>query len=113
MGIDRQQWEDNKERLSNKKAVNHQEYEIQRMASVLGDKLAADDHWQKFQQQAAKEILQAQAAISSFQAILLDPTTVAADELTRAKIGYHAHQMKLDCFNMMLEFPNKHKNVDD
>lgn len=111
--IDKSQWDENKDRLTKKQADNVQSLEIRRMAAVLGDKLAADEHWQKFQQEAAKEILQAQSAISSFQSILLDPTTVSAEALNRAKIGYHAHQMKLDCFKMMLEFPNRNKNVDD
>lgn len=111
--IDKKQWEDAKERLGTASANDPVTAELKSRAAVLGDKLSADKHWQKFQEEAAKHILQAQSAISAFQTILLDPTTVSADELNRAKIGFHAHQMKLDCFNLMLEFPNKYKSVDD
>lgn len=111
--MEKADWEEKRAEIEARKSTNIQAVEIKQRAAVLGDKLAADDHWQKFQQEAAKHILQAQSAISAFQAILLDPTTVSADELNRAKIGFHAHQMKLDCFQLMLEFPNKHKTVDD
>lgn len=113
MSIERSDWEESVARIEAKRKSDPRTTAIKQRAAVLGDKLAADEHWQKFQQEAAKHILQAQAAISSFQAILLDPTTVSSDELNRAKIGFHAHQMKLDCFKLMLEFPNMHKTVDD
>jgi hypothetical protein len=44
-----------------------------------------------------------------YQSILLDPTTVDAERLTRAKIGMHAHQAMVDAYTDMLEFPNREK----
>lgn len=111
--IDKKQWVNNRDRIENKTKDTAVEASLRQMASVLDGKLVADKHWHRFQEEAAKQILQAQSALSSFQTTLLDPTTVSADDLNRAKIGFHAHQMKLDCFKMMLEFPTRNKSVDD
>tara|TARA_R100000951_G_C2617051_1_gene173139 strand:+ start:177 stop:512 length:336 start_codon:yes stop_codon:yes gene_type:complete len=111
--MDKKQWDDNRDRIEGRAKDTPHDVAIKQMANVLNGKLLSDEHWHKFQEEAAKHILQAQSAISSFQSVLLDPTTVDADTLARAKIGFHAHQMKLDCFQMMLEFPNRNKNVDD
>jgi hypothetical protein len=84
--------------------------ETQRAAAILGNKLASDPLWIKFQEEAARHINKAQMAKATYQVALLDAATVSADELTRAKIGFHAHQAMIDSFEMMLDFPNKHKN---
>lgn len=86
--------------------------EIKRVAVILGDKLSQDPHWARFQQEAGRQIDIAQAMIESYKLVLLDPTTTSAEALSRAKIGFHAHQAMVDAFKMMLEFPTKFK-VDE
>ncbi len=97
---------------SDKRARVTGDAEIKRVAVILGDKLSNDPHWAKFQQEAGRQIDIAQARIDSYKLVLLDESTTSAEELTRAKIGFHAHQMAVDAFKLMLEFPTKFK-VDE
>lgn len=94
------------------RARSSSDNEIKRISAILGDQLVHDPHWARFQQEAARQIDRAQAAIQSYQMILLDAGTTSPEALTRAKIGFHAHQAMVDSFKMMLEFPTKFK-VDE
>lgn len=86
---------------------------IKDKAEILAGKLAHDPQWRFFQEEVAEQIRQATVAINSYEMVLKDATTVSAEDMARAKIGFHAHQMKLDSFQYMLEFAAKIKKVDE
>lgn len=84
---------------------------IKQVGAELANKLSSDPAWGKFQQEAANKLVAARAAVSAYQSVLLDPTTVDAERLTRAKIGMHAHQAIVDAYTDMLDFPNREKSA--
>lgn len=113
MNADRKDWEAARlQRQLDKPVVTNMKTETQRAAAILGDKLVNDPKWAKFQEEAARQINKALVAKATYQATLMDASTVSAEAIAQAKIGFHAHQAIIDSFEMMMDFPNKHKSVD-
>lgn len=84
-------------------------HRIKAVGALLADKLSSDPSWAKFQQEAANKIKAAEAAVTAYRAVLLDPTTTNSEQIARAKIGMHAHQAIVDSYMDMLQFPNREK----